>query len=83
MPSAIMPLTRWFFQLYETGKVHLYETTNNDPEDARPFRKRGGKELGPIKQLTTTEGKSKVLQDKYGAEYGIGVRDQEPLQLFR
>ena len=70
-----MPLTRWFFQLDESGspKVHVYETISNDPADARPLRKRGGKDIGAIKKLTTTEGKGK-LQEKYGVEYGIGVR---------
>ena len=71
-----MPLTRWFFGIDKSSKsIHIYETTSSDTSNAKLLRKRGAgsKELGPVTKLTTTEGKSKALREKYGVEYGIGV----------
>ena len=71
-----MPLTHWYFQPDDLrSAITVYETSSNDAAKAIPIRNKGGssRELGPINNLTTTEGKPHH-QAKYGLEYGIGVR---------
>ena len=74
-----MPSTRWFFRIKE-GNIYTYETKNNDASSAKLLRKKGAGsgELGRVVKVSSTAGKDKVLQNKYGLEYGIAVSPCSP-----
>ena len=72
--KSAMPSTRWFFRIKE-GNIYTYEMKNNDASSAKLLRKKGAGsgELGHVVKVSSTAGKDKVLQNKYGLEYGIAV----------
>ena len=72
--KSAMPSTCWFFRIKE-GNIYTYETKNNDASSAKLLCKKGAGsgELGHVVKVSSTAGKDKVLQNKYGLEYGIAV----------
>lgn len=77
-----MTIKRWFFIPKDEGSgkesVHLYETEHSDSSSNASMIKlpKSKKDLGPVVNVQTTEGKGDKVVNKYGSVHGLFVSFQ-------